>query len=335
MKKLHDFLNEDSVSAHEKAKMLGLAYAGFGRWRDPRTNKITYKTEGDELVPVTDEESLSLEDGEADEDPLEKKAKKQDESPMGKLGMQAGDMVGPAGEGDAQVPDDEEEPDAAQAPSDYNQGQGWDPGPDGDHCVGGEEPKPEGVTKDAFVPRGTNDKKWVAGPDGSNLTNEETMNEATTTGNPTGTGLQSPQEKAKAMGLQSDGHGGYRDSKTGQLVARTVNGELAFYDSGPSGGIVADGNGGAYVTQAQPSWRDPRSGMAMTPPATAETPQEQSSVPPPVPATPPLGFNAFMKKKHDQAYQEPPEQEAPAPSAPTPPGPVASPDMPAAGVIGQ
>ena len=56
---------------------------------------------------------------------------------------------------------------------------------------------------------------------------------------------------------------------------------------------------------------------------------------PPVPATPPLGFNAFMKKKHDQAYAEPPEQEAPAPSAPTPPGPVASPDMPAAGAIGQ
>ena len=121
-------------------------------------------------------------------------------------------------------------------------------------------------------------------------------------GNPTGTGLQSPAEKARAMGLQSDGKGGYRDPKTGQLVARTVNNELAFYDPGPSGGIVADGNGGAYVTQAQPSWRDPRTGMAMTPPSRPESKQEIAAVPYPTPAKPPMGFNSFMQQKKDTAY---------------------------------
>ena len=121
-------------------------------------------------------------------------------------------------------------------------------------------------------------------------------------GNPTGTGIQSPGEKAAAMGLVSDGHGGYRDKDSGQLVARTVNGELVFYDPGPTGGVVADGNGGAYVTQAQPSWRDPRTGMAMTPPMKPETPAEIAAVPYPTPATAPMGFHAFMQKKSQKAY---------------------------------
>jgi hypothetical protein len=121
-------------------------------------------------------------------------------------------------------------------------------------------------------------------------------------GNPTGTGIQSPGEKAAAMGLVSDGHGGYRDKESGQLVARTVNGELVFYDPGPTGGVVADGNGGAYVTQAQPSWRDPRTGMAMTPPMKPESPAEVAAVPYATPATAPMGFHAFMQKKKQQAY---------------------------------
>ena len=138
------------------------------------------------------------------------------------------------------------------------------------------------------------------------------------------------------MGLQSDGHGGYRDPKSGQLVARTVNGELAFYDSGPTGGIVADGNGGAYVTQSSPSWRDPKSGMSMTPPAKPESGQEQASVPHPTPATPPMGFNAFMKKKQELAYQDPTPADAPPgvldQEGDTPATPI---EMPAAGAIGK
>ncbi len=57
---------------------------------------------------------------------------------------------------------------------------------------------------------------------------EGTTAATTDTGNPTGPGYQSPGEKAKSMGLQSDGSGGYIDPSTGQLAARTVNNELVF-----------------------------------------------------------------------------------------------------------
>jgi len=123
-------------------------------------------------------------------------------------------------------------------------------------------------------------------------------------GNPTGTGLQTPGEKAKMMGLESDGHGGYRDPKTGNLVARTVNNELVFYSPGPTGGVVSDGSGGAYVAQAQPTWSDPVTGYAMTPPAKPETPEEIAAAPRATPATPPAGFHAYMKQRRDQAYQD-------------------------------
>ena len=304
MKTYKSYLNENA-KAQEKAKMLGLAYSGFGLWKDPKTGKGTYKTEGDNLVPVKPGEELTMADAEKDEDETDTKrgSMRPEDNAMKGLGMDAGSGIGPAGEGDAQATDDQPDPNAAQAPSDFNQGQGWEPGPDGDTCVGGEEPKPEGIVGDTFVSKGLNDKTWTAGSDGSNYTTEELFNELN--GNPTGTGLQSPGEKAAAMGLQSDGHGGYIDPKTGQLVARTVNGELAFYDSGPSGGIVADGNGGALVTQAQPSWRDSKSGIAMTPPCKPEDPQEIAAVPPPTPATAPMGFNAFMKKKQEAAYATP------------------------------
>ena len=122
-------------------------------------------------------------------------------------------------------------------------------------------------------------------------------------GNPTGTGLQTPGEKAKMMGLESDGHGGYRDPKTGNLVARTVNNELVFYSPGPTGGVVSDGSGGAYVAQAQPTWSDPVTGYAMTPPAKPESPEEIET-PRATPATPPAGFHAYMKQRRDQAYQD-------------------------------
>ena len=61
-----------------------------------------------------------------------------------------------------------------ETPSAMNQGRGWEPGPDGDYCVGGgEEPKPEGVPKDSFVKKGTQDPKWTSGPDGDNYTTFE------------------------------------------------------------------------------------------------------------------------------------------------------------------
>jgi hypothetical protein len=319
---------QENAKAQEKAKMLGLAYSGFGLWKDPKTGKVTYKTDGDDLVPVKPGEDLTMADGETDPDDPMKRSKRPEDDAMKGLGMEAGSGIGPASDEGAEMPSDQSDPTAAGIPSDFNQGQGWEPGPDGDNCVNGEEPEPEGVAPDAFVRRGLNDKTWTSGPDGSNYTTEEMINELF--GNPTGTGAQSPAEKAKALGLQSDGHGGYRDPKSGQLVARTVNGELAFYDSGPSGGIVSDGNGGAMVTQAQPSWRDGRTGIAMTPPSKPEDPQEISAVPPPIPATAPMGFNTFMKKKHELAYAAPPQEPMIEPEEQEE-VPV---DMPASGAIG-
>ena len=123
------------------------------------------------------------------------------------------------------------------------------------------------------------------------------------TGNPSA--AMGPAERAASLGLQSNGKGGYIDPNTGQVVARTVNNELIFYDSNrATGGAIADGDGGAALTQAQPSWADPLTGMLTTPPSKAETPSEIAAIPDPTPATAPFGYNAFMKQKKMAAYQQ-------------------------------
>jgi hypothetical protein len=120
---------------------------------------------------------------------------------------------------------------------------------------------------------------------------------------------QSPAEMAKSMGLQSDGSGGYIDPETGEVVARTVNNELVFYD--PMGGAISAQSDGAELTQAQPSWRDPVTGEITVPPGQAESPEEISAIPDVVPALAPASYNAFMNKKKKEMYanQEPPQQE--------------------------
>jgi hypothetical protein len=123
------------------------------------------------------------------------------------------------------------------------------------------------------------------------------------TGNPSA--AMGPSERAASLGLQSNGKGGYVDPNTGQVVARTVNNELIFYDSNrATGGAIADGDGGAALTQAQPSWADPLTGMLTTPPSKAETPSEIAAIPDAVPSTAPFGYNAFMKQKKMAAYQQ-------------------------------
>jgi hypothetical protein len=122
-----------------------------------------------------------------------------------------------------------------------------------------------------------------------------------------------PAERARQLGLQSNGKGGYIDPNTGQVVARTVNGELVFYDTNsPDGGAVSDGAGGRNLVQSQPSWADPLTGMLTTPPANAESPAEIAAIPDPTPATAPAGYSSFMKKKKDAAYQLNKEQPQPA-----------------------
>ena len=111
---------------------------------------------------------------------------------------------------------------------------------------------------------------------------------------------ESPAQMAQRMGLQSDGSGGYIDPSTGEVVARTVNNELVFYD--PQGGAISAQSGGAQETQAQPSWVDPVTGNITVPPGQPESPEEIAAVPDPIPAQAPAGYNAFMNKAKQDAY---------------------------------
>ena len=129
------------------------------------------------------------------------------------------------------------------------------------------------------------------------------VKEALDTGNPS-VG-SSPAERARQLGLQSDGSGGYIDPETGQKVAATVNGELVFYDNrGQGGGAVSDGSGGAELANAQPTWQDPATGMAITPPSRPESPEEQMAVPDPIPASAPAGYDSFMNQQRMRAYAQ-------------------------------
>ena len=124
-------------------------------------------------------------------------------------------------------------------------------------------------------------------------------------GNPTPAGsAMKPADRARSMGLQSNGKGGYIDPKTGQVAARTVNNELVFYDGGPGGGAVSDGAGGQNIATSQPSWQDPETGLIIVPPAKPETPQELAAIPDPVPAQSPQSFNSFVQQKKLQVYAQ-------------------------------
>jgi hypothetical protein len=119
-------------------------------------------------------------------------------------------------------------------------------------------------------------------------------------GNPTAAG-ETPAQKAQRMGLVSDGHGAYTDPNTGQVVARTINGELVFYDGGAGGGVASDGEGGEPQTAGggAPTYRDPETGMVVVPPAKPDTKEAQAAVPDPIPATAPANYNKFMQKRTD------------------------------------
>ncbi len=111
------------------------------------------------------------------------------------------------------------------------------------------------------------------------------------------------------MGLISNGSGAYTDQE-GNIVARTVNNELVFYDSRAGGGAVSDGSGGAELTQSAPSWVDPVTGLIVVPPGQPETPEELKAVPDPTPATPPAGYDAFVNNKKKNMYQQDADQRA-------------------------
>ncbi len=123
-------------------------------------------------------------------------------------------------------------------------------------------------------------------------------------GNPTGAASgMDPADRARQMGLQSNGSGGYVDD-AGNIAARTVNGELVFYDDGASGGAISDGSGGAALSQQAPSWVDPATGLLVVPPSAPETPEEIAAVPDPIPAQMPAGFAKFIVRAKKETYEK-------------------------------
>lgn len=46
------YLPEEESDASKRAKQMGLIYKGFGRWADPKSGKVTHKTDSGRLVPV-------------------------------------------------------------------------------------------------------------------------------------------------------------------------------------------------------------------------------------------------------------------------------------------
>ena len=146
--------------------------------------------------------------------------------------------------------------------------------------------------------------------------------------NPTGNGQLAPADRARQLGLQSNGKGGYIDPNTGQVVARTVNNELVFYSSAPGGGAVSDGSGGSAVANPSTSWQDPISGLMTTPPGQPESPNELAAVPDPVPAQAPAGYNAFInQKKHDTYIKDKQAREQPQPPPEMDPDAEVTPDQ--------
>ena len=143
-------------------------------------------------------------------------------------------------------------------------------------------------------------------------------------GNPTGPGsVEPPAQTAQRMGLVSDGHGSYSDPNTGQIVARTVNGELVFYDGGQGGGATSDGEGGGQTASdsaavATPTFTDPETGMVKIPSAKPETPEDMAAVPDPVPATAPKDFAKFMKDRSDAIKAGEAQNPSDVPEAPQP-----------------
>lgn len=151
--------------------------------------------------------------------------------------------------------------------------------------------------------------KWSSGSQEQKLGFSKFFQEAQEQpgGNPTGPGsVETPAQKAKRLGLVSDGHGAYSDPNSGQVVAKTVNGELVFYDQGAGGGAASDSEGGTFnpAGGGTPTYRDPETGMVVVPPATPKSPEAQAQVPDPVPASAPDSFEKFMDKKTKSKKKE-------------------------------
>ena len=142
MKKLNSFITEKSA-AQEEAERVGLKYVGFGRYADPRTGHVVAKTNS-----MGELEMLGM--GQPEGGEPEQGSKETMAIGGARAAEPTGEAQGTPGEGIGSPP----------APVEMD----WEPGPNGDTCVGGQPP--EEVPVDSFVGK-TNNTKWDAGPDGS------------------------------------------------------------------------------------------------------------------------------------------------------------------------
>ena len=168
MKRFAALQEERGEKAFKQAIDMGLKYAGFGYWKDPQTGETKFKTENDTLVPVEpDVESEKYTGGKPGEGGGTPDFAGGPDQMGGGMKNAAGMLQMPgggqamAGQGIQGAPQPGEEQVAAE--------RGWEPGPDGDTCVGPDAQAPGKVPEDAYVGR-TNFLKWGAGPDGDNMT---------------------------------------------------------------------------------------------------------------------------------------------------------------------
>ena len=312
-----NFLKEDRVDTNTKKQAIemGLQYNGFGHWKDPRTGKITHKTQDDQLVPI-DDTQLPMADGAVGDASQAKPGMMQ--QPQGAQPQQGSGVLGAPEPGTEQYP----------------RGGNWNPGPNGDNCVTG-QPPPKDLSFDMFVGK-TNYVKWTAGKDGSNYKNvnykkmademndemkevvshsfdtflkenpqlaappeEETENQQPALkhelggSSPRTAGGASNSEKLKQQGFQHTGFNNYQ--KQDGTRAKIIAGEIIYYNA--TGEVEPESDGGLKMMGAKPTWKRPDDGQAMTPPAHPETPDEIAAVPDAVPATPPMGYDKFMNSK--------------------------------------
>jgi hypothetical protein len=91
----------------------------------------------------------------------------------------------------------------------------------------------------------------------------------------------SPTEQAKRLGLQTDGHGGWYDRRTGEFVAKTVGAELKFFNKRQVIGAKDPKQTEHEKRIPSPSYNDPNAPQpqqtepAQQEPAPEQQPQEQ------------------------------------------------------------
>ena len=159
MKRFSTYIAErKGEKAHRDAVAMGLQYKGFGYWADPQTGEAKYKTVNDNLVPVEGDVESDLYKGDDVEG-----------DPAASGGGQ-GQMAVPGGAAAGALPTAIGSGEGLGGPADGMDAQapknsGWEAGPEGDTCIGGQ--KPGEISKDVFVGK-TNYMHWTAGPEGSN-----------------------------------------------------------------------------------------------------------------------------------------------------------------------